>query len=131
MSPVATPALTSSPNRVSISDDSLRNMGISRSDFVDRLAGSLFLGRNVDLLITISRSMGSRAALGRGLDDAAENAAAAEGVLLSVEERRQYRIPRARVLAADVDALDQLAITDGVTYIEIAFTKVESVASLR
>ncbi len=126
ISPVTTPAIGTSQNRVVISDSSLQAMGISRSDFVDRLAGSLFFGRNVDCLVSVSRPAELRAAMFREAQNPGE-----EGILLSVEEIRLYRIPRARLRNAEIEALDRLSITDGQTCIEIEFTKAGSSGTTR
>jgi hypothetical protein len=123
--------MNTSQNRVVISDNSLRAMGMSRSDFVDRLAGSLFFGRNVDLVVSISQSVEARSRFFHAAGDPAEESVAAEGILLSVQENRLYQIPRARLRAADIEALDQLSITDGQTRIEIEFTRSASSAASR
>jgi hypothetical protein len=107
-------------------------MGMSRSDFVDRLAGSLFFGRNVDLIVSITRSVdSSRSLFLRGTGDFSEEGAAAAGALLAVQENRLYRVPRARLRAADIDALDRFYITDGQIFIEVMFKRVEIAAAIR
>ncbi len=131
VAPPTAPAIGASQNYVAISDGSLQAMGMSRSDFVDRLAGSLFFGRNVDLLVSVSLPIEARARTLRESGDPDVESATAEGILLSVEEKRLYRIPRARLRAADIEALDRLSITDGQTYIEIEFTKAGSSGAIR
>jgi len=119
-------------NQIVISDDSLRVMGMSRSDFVDRLAGSLFFGRNVDLIVSMTRSVdSSRSPILRGTGDFSEEGAAAAGALLAVQENRLYRVSRARLRAADIDALDRFYITDGQIFIEVMFKRVEIAAAIR
>jgi len=119
-------------NQIVISDDSLRLMGMSRSDFVDRLAGSLFFGRNVDLIISTIRSLDSaRSPIMRGTADFPEEDAAAAGSLLAVQEKRLFQIPRARLRAADIDSLDHFYLTDGRIFIEVTFKRIESAAAIR
>lgn len=124
---------TSDPtNQIVISDDSLRVMEMSRSDFVDRLAGSLFFGRNVDLIISTTRSVDSaRSPIMRGAGDFPEEDAAAAGSLLAVQEKRLYQIPRVRLRAADIDSLDRFYMTDGRIFIEVIFKRIESAAAIR
>lgn len=124
---------TSNPiNQIVISDDSLRIMGMSRSDFVDRLAGSLFFGRDVDLIVSMTRSIdSSRSPILKGTSDFSEESAAAVGALLSVQENRLYRVPRTRLRAADIDALERFYITDGQIFIEVTFKRVEIAGATR
>jgi len=127
----ASQATADTANQIVISDDGLSAMGMSRSDFVDRLAGSLFFGRNVDLIVSTSRSVAPRTGVLGKSGDEAEDSAAAEGTLLAVQEKRLYQIPRARLRAADIDALDRFYITDGHIYIEIIFKRVDSSGATR
>jgi hypothetical protein len=113
-------------NRIEISDDSLRTMGMSRSDFVDRLAATLFFGKNVDLIVTVDQPVEARARIAGIGGDLMGPAMAAEGTLLSVREKRVYQIPRARMSNIDIESLDQFSIADGQTYIEITFRKAEA-----
>jgi hypothetical protein len=113
-------------NRIAISDESLRAMGMGRSDFVDRLAGTLFFGKNVDLIVTIDQPVPSRTRILRDYADKAGQSMAVEGILLSIQEKRVYQIPRARMSSSDIETLDHFSITDGQTYIEIVFGKAEN-----
>ena len=110
-----------SVNQILISDDSLLAMGLSRSDLVDRLAGSLLLGKSLDLIISVGHSIVPGAT--SELSERAGSRAAVEGTLLGVQENRTYRVPRARLQASDLDALDELSITDGTVVIRITFKK--------
>ena len=127
---VSSPADTA--NQIVISDDSLLAMGMSRSNFVDRLAGSLFFGRNVGLIVSLTRSVdSSQSPILKGAGDFSAEGVAAAGDLLAVQEKRLYQIPRARLQAADIDALDHFYITDGQISIEVMFKRVESAATIR
>ena len=96
---------------------------MSRSDFVDRLAGSLFLGKSIDLIISVSRPIVDSAATLDKSPDRDRYAGAVEGTLLGVQENRVYQVPRARLRASDIEVLDHFSITDGQVSIEILFTK--------
>ncbi len=122
--PPGAPMPVPSVDHILISDASLQAMGISRSDFVDRLSASLLFGKNIDLIISVSRSVGADAA--NALSEREENQAEMEGILLGVQEKRTYRVPRARLQASDVDALDEFSITDGTVVIGITFKNVDA-----
>ena len=118
---------TQTASQISISDNDLQAIGISRSDFVDRLAGSLLL-EQVDFIISVSRPvMASVLTLDqRGGRDS--YVGAVEGTLLGVRENRVYRIPRARLVASEIEALDHYFITDGRVTVEVTFTTADPAA---
>jgi hypothetical protein len=123
---------SSTANQIVITDESLRTLGISRSDLVDRLAGSLFFGKNVDIIISMTRSLDwARSSILRGTGEFSGEKAAAVGTLLTVQEKRTYQIPRVHLQAADIDSLDRFYITDGQISIEVIFKKIEPAAAVR
>ncbi len=94
-----------------ISDAMLELQGITRSQFVDRLAGSLFPGKAVDLVLASVEPIPG------------EEDYLAGQTLVDGQEYYFYKIPRYAVSSEQLDMLDQVGITDGITYVELLFIK--------
>jgi len=106
------PAIVQS--RIVMADSTLATIGMSRAQFVDRLIAVLMPGEQVSLVYSTTLS----------LDPTAVAAASAGG--LSPEAAtvtQQYRVPREMMRPEDIEALDQLVVTDGVVSIAISFRR--------
>jgi hypothetical protein len=97
-----------------ISADAPQSLGISRSEFVDRLSAAFFPGKRVDLVIS-STSLLTQPDI--------ETSTAGEAGLMALQQKRFYRIPRSEVHADDMDGLRQVYITDGQLYVRVTFIK--------
>lgn len=119
------PSLNLQPNLV-ISSEWLQELGLTRTEFVDRMAAGLFPGDTVHLLVTWTRTTRVPApahasgAYRDNLDGAASPA------LVEIEERQTYRFPRAQLTAAQLESLDELSLTNGRSTIKIGFTRAAS-----
>jgi hypothetical protein len=105
--------------RITMSDAALRSMGLSRSQFVDSLLKGILPDRQVTVTFSIARAGDSY-----WPPDQAVPAEQPAKVIL------QYSIPRERMQAEQIDALDQLAITAGDVRIEINFVREMGIATL-
>jgi len=94
-----------------VSDAMLALQGITRSQFVDRLSESLFPGEAVDLVLSSIEPLlsGDKYFVGQSL--------------VNGQEYYFYRIPRYALSSEQLDMLDQVGITDGVTYVEVTFVE--------
>jgi hypothetical protein len=101
-----------SQGRIIMSDAALRGMGLSRSQFIDHLGAGLLPNRQLTVIFSIARSVENY----WPFDQEAVGEQPAQVIL-------QYRIQRERMRAEQIDALDQLAITDGEVQIEIYFKR--------
>ncbi len=106
--------------QVTMPDGVLLGMGLSRSQFLDRLTAGLFPDNEISLIFSVTTTISVPA------DASATNQSPA---LVTVTY--QYRIPRSQMNAEVIDALDQFVVTDGVTYIQIKFTPSQSPATLQ
>jgi hypothetical protein len=102
--------------QVTMPDSVLLAMGISRSQFLDRLAATLFPDQQITLIFSITATI---------------NTSASEQSPQLVTITYQYMIPRSQMTPEQIDALDQVVITDGVTYIQITFTQTQSPTPLQ
>lgn len=105
---------------ISVTDETLGLLGLSRSDFVDRLAAGLFPDRNVDLLFTSTDLVDPEI-----VGDARGRFSDPNGSVI-VEIRRTYRIPRFRVAPAILEAADRVALTDGAIVVTVQFRRASS-----
>jgi hypothetical protein len=104
--------------QIMMSDTALRSMGLSRSRFVDYLIAGLLPGRQVTIVFSVARPITRDY---WQLEDIATGEQPAQLIL-------QYRIPKERMRAEEIDALDQLAITDGEVHIQIYFKREPALA---
>ena len=95
-------------------------MGLTRSQFLDRLAAGLFPDKPVSLIFSVTTTISVPA-----------DASTTDTSPVLVTVSTQYRISRARMKAEEIDALDQLVVTDGVTSIQFKFTPAQSPVALR
>jgi hypothetical protein len=102
---------------VSVTDDTLGLLGLTRSEFVDRLMAGLFPGRSVDVLITSTDLVNPELA-----GDTRGRLADPDGSV-TVEIRRTYRIPRFRVAQAIFDTTDHFVLTDGTVLVTVQFRR--------
>jgi hypothetical protein len=110
----AVPAPELKSAQLVISADAPQSLGISRSEFVDRLSAAFFPGKSVDLVISATRVI---------MKPDIETSGAAEVGLLALQQKRFYQIPRSQVQSADLDGLGQVYITDGQLYVRVTFIK--------
>jgi hypothetical protein len=96
-----------------ISDEMLQAQGSTRSQFLDRLALTIFPQRSVDLVV-VSKQVVPQSSLS-GLTTTNSQS------LLGVEETLYYRTARLAVSNEDLDKFDQVGLTDGNFYVMISF----------
>jgi hypothetical protein len=106
--------------QVTMPDSVLLAMGLTRSQFLDRLTAGLFSDKEISLIFSVTTTISVPA-------DASATNPSPELVTVTY----QYRIPRSQMKAEVIDGLDQFVITDGVTYIQINFTPSQSPATLQ
>jgi hypothetical protein len=103
----------------------LQSLGLTRTEFVDRMSEVFFPGTPVDLVVATKRTADPQSVSNQAasqIPDSTTSTDAEEG-LLAVQETRFYRIPRSRLGAERLEILDQLYITDGKAYVSITFLK--------
>jgi len=117
-------------HRITISDSIVRLMGISRTEFIDRLSASLFPGRRIELVLSSTSLVDPGALLirkGRGGFEPMDS----DRSVVAVQLKRFYQVPRSLARSEEIDAQDQIFITDGESYIEVRFQGSESSAQVR
>lgn len=108
---------------VSVSDNLLRIMGLTRSQFVDRLAMGFFPDRDTDILVPSTDLMDP------GQADMDRSTAGIRGgisgpeTLVAVEIRRIYQIPRYRISSEVFETLDRFVVTDGIVRVTVEFRR--------
>jgi hypothetical protein len=102
----------------SIADDVVRLMGISRAQFVDRLADALFPKGPVEMIFARDELI-TQPSL--EVDPIDSEHPLGEHRLIAIQQRRFYQIPRSLMDGAAFDALEQLYLTDGVVYVSVRF----------
>jgi hypothetical protein len=112
-----------SRSQFDISDGAIQRMGLTRSQFIDRLSDAMFPGKEVAIVIRSSRV--SSKSLGR------EQRGILEEDLVAVEETRYYQIARSRMRSEDLSGLAQLYVTDGEIYVKINFIRGDSSKEVR
>jgi hypothetical protein len=121
--------------QITISENVLTAMGLTRSEFIDRLAAGLFPDREVSLVLSTTsnvdpdsfvslRAPGSERSTRRNWLSAGEP-------LLAVQVKRYYMVTRSRVTPADLEDQDQFYMTDGDVYVEIFFKRSPSQLAAR
>jgi len=119
IAPVEETSSSTDLNRIVISDESLAAMGITRTEYVDRLIAGFISGKEIYLVF----------ALVRIVDPSLVSAEPVGGVMPEmVKVTQQYRVPRSQITTEQIEALDLLQITDGIISIEVSFKSVEIVA---
>ena len=101
--------------QVTMSDSMLLVMGLTRSQFLDRLSAGLFPDKAISLIFSVTTTISMPA-------DASAKNQTPELVTVTY----QYRLSRSQMKAAQIDALDQFVITDGITYIRMTFSLSQS-----
>jgi hypothetical protein len=114
--------------RISISDEGLDTMGLSRSHFIVLIASTFFHGDAVDVLVPKTYSVDplvfeSSPELGKGRF---ESDRPAEEVLVAVQVRSFYRLHLLQLNSEDVDQLGRFYLTDGEITVEVNFQPEES-----
>ncbi|GEM_PF-4373406 len=102
---------------VSVTDDTLGLLGLTRSEFVDRLVSGFFPGRSVDVLITSTDLVNPEL-----VGDARGRLSDPEGSV-TIEIRRTYRIPRLRIAPAVFESMDRFVLTDGAILVTVQFRR--------
>ena len=98
----------------------LQLRGITRSQYIDQLSASLFVGRQVALVVSSTHILSRAVADARS---APEITVPNEEPLMAVQETRLFWLPRHRLTAEQLDRLDQVSVTDGEIYIKIVFAE--------
>jgi hypothetical protein len=106
--------------QVDVSAATLQLLRSTRSQFVDRLAEGLFPGRRVDLVLSSTRLVLNPT---DGSSNRVRATYSGDQGLVAVQEKRFYRMSRERVRAEDLDAIEQLYLTDGEVYIKVSFVR--------
>ena len=99
-------------SRIVMADSMLATMGMSRAQFVDAMIAVLMPGRQVSVVYSTTISLGAAA-----VSEVSADGQSPEAVTMT----QQFRVPREMMRLEDVNALDQLAITDGVISVAISF----------
>ena len=106
-----------SHSQFEISDNAIERMGLTRSQFIDRLSDAMFPGKQVAIVIPSSRVSS------KSLDT--EQHGILEEDLVAVEETRFYQIARDRMRSEDLEGAAELYLTDGEIYLRISFVRGE------
>jgi virulence-associated protein VagC len=106
--------------QVDVSATTLQLLHSTRSQFVDRLAAGLFPGKRVELVLSSTRLVLNPTAGGNNRVRATDSG---DEELVAVQEKRFYRMSRERVRSEDLDAIEQLYLTDGEVYIKVSFVR--------
>ena len=104
-----------SRSRVDISESAIERMGLTHSQFIDRLSDAMFPGKQVAVVIPSSRI--SSKLVGRGKYGLQEQD------LVAVQETWFYQIARYRMRSEDLEGAAELYLTDGETYLKISFVR--------
>jgi hypothetical protein len=113
----AQPRDLASHSQFEISESAIERMGLTRSQFIDRLSDAMFPGKQVAIVIPSSRVSGKSGRAQHGF---------LEEDLVAVEETRFYQIARSRMRSEDLNGLAQLYVTDGEIYLKINFIRGDS-----
>ncbi len=111
---------TETQGQITMPDSVLLAMGLTRSQFLDRLAAGLFPDNPISLIFSVTTTISVPA-----------DASATELSPVLVTVNTQYRISRSQMKSEEIDALDQFVVTDGVTGIQIKFTRAQAPVALR
>ncbi len=108
--------------RIIITTALLQAQGITKSEFVGRIGMTMFAGKAVDLLVSVKSTVRqARYELLAG--DAMPG-------LVSVQETRVYRAPLYSMAPEQLEAMEQLTLTDGVAELTIKFVKNDSTSGV-
>jgi hypothetical protein len=127
-SSLQSPPATDAGAYVTVSDEVLRVMGISRVEFVDRVSSGFFPGVQVDLLFSTTEMADPESSPLERLRLVTSDPSDPPVGAVALEIRRIYLIPRSGVRADWFDRTDELVVTDGQTWVTIRFR--ESPATL-
>ena len=100
---------------VRVTRNLLSEQRLTRGEFIDRLAATLFAGRQPDLVLSTTRTV-SRA-------DRAETGS------LAVRETRYVRIARNEIRSEELEVFDDVYLTDGTSYVRVSFAADDSRAA--
>jgi hypothetical protein len=106
--------------QVTMPDSVLLAMGLTRSQFLDRLAAALFPDKPISLIFSVTTTI-----------TVSTDASATDTSPVMVTVSYQYRISRSQMKAEEIDVLNQFVVTDGVTSIQIKFTPDQSSVPLQ
>lgn len=114
---------TDSSAYVSVSDNLLRIMGLTRSQFVDRLAMGFFPDSDTDILVPSTDLIDPGQAAMDRVTAGMRGEVGAPEALVAVEIRRIYQIPRYRISSEAFETLDRFVVTDGVIRVAVEFRR--------
>jgi hypothetical protein len=117
--------------QITVSESVLVAMGLSRSEFVDRLAAGLFPNSEVSLVLSTSSNVDPATAFARRAPGRLSEDVAPEESLVAVQVKRYYQVARSRVRPSELENLDQLYITDGQVYVAVSFTRSSALLASR
>ncbi len=99
-----------------VSAELLQSQGITRRAFVERVVQTLFTGRDVYVLVTVT------AAIDPSMQAATASNRIAGMRALLVQETRTYRVPLADLTPDEIDVLDSFSLTDGNVSVDMKFS---------
>jgi hypothetical protein len=106
---------SASRSRLDIAESAIERMGLTHSQFIDRLSDAMFPGKQVAVVIPSSRISSKWVGSGKyGLQ---------EQDLVAVQETWFYRFDRNRMRSEDLEGAAELYLTDGETYLKISFVR--------
>jgi hypothetical protein len=105
-----------------VSADASTALGMTRRQFVDRLAEALLPGKETYLVVPITRLL-APAELAAASSPDAVPATGTDSGLMAVQEMRYYKVSKAQLRTEDLDRLTHLYLTDGQTYLRVSFIR--------
>jgi hypothetical protein len=102
-------------------DAALSSAGLTRTQFIDMIAAGLMPGKQVTLIFSVTDTIKS--------PELTATLLAAGVPPEQVQVVRQYRVPRSQMKADDIDGIDQVIVTDGVTEIKVSFSAVQQTSA--
>ena len=105
-----------------ISTGMLQAQGITKREFAERLSMSIFAGKAVDLVLSVTTTSNRPGLTGAVMAPVSQ-------ALVAVQETRFYRVPLYSLDAQQLEALNQFGLTDGTVQIMVKFIKSESIES--
>jgi hypothetical protein len=103
--------------QIQVTRSLLESQRLTRSQFIDRIADTLFPGKRLDLMYTSTRLLGRNGDRRVALRSNSES----EEGLVGVQEKRIYQVSRERMRADEIEKIDQLFLTDGLVFVRISF----------
>ena len=106
--------------QVSISDATLQSLGMTRSEFLDRLGAGLFPDQQLNVLIPVILQTATMDPL---VDGSTSLALVSDPDAVPTAPVLYFQIPRSGLDAAALDLLNLLYLTDGTTSLRVVFIR--------